>query len=74
MQEGVSQNSFVFQITNIAVLNGELVLLKAILENQNFTCCRGVAMVNASIVIKDRHYLQSVLNLLSLCAWMITGT
>lgn len=60
MQEGVSQNSFVFQITNIAVLNGELLLLKAILENQNFTCSRGVAMVNASIVIKDRDIIYKV--------------
>ena len=41
MQEGVSQNSCVFQVTNIAatfpVLNEELLLLKAILENQNLT-------------------------------------
>jgi len=58
VQEGVSQNSFVFQVTKIAatfpVLNGELLLLKAIVENQNLTTCLGVAMVSASVVIKDR--------------------
>lgn len=61
MQEGVSQNSFVFQVTNIAatfpVLNGELLLLKAILENQNLTGCLGVAVVNVSVVIKGRDII-----------------
>ena len=61
MQEGVSQNSCVFQVTNIAatfpVLNEELLLLKAILENQNLTGCLGVAMVNASVVIKGRDII-----------------
>lgn len=57
MQEEVSQNSFVVQVTNIAatlpVLNEELLLLKAVLENQNLIGCLGVAMVNVSVVIRD---------------------
>lgn len=69
----------VFQVTNTAatfpVLNGELLLLKGILEIQNLSGCLGVAAVGASVGIKgvtncikftacvclDAHrYLQSI--------------
>lgn len=69
MQEVLSQNSSVFQINNVAavfpVLNEELLLLKAVLENRNCTDCLGVAVVGASVIIKGRHYyLQTVFYLL----------